>query len=175
MTEFEQYVAKTMLDPDVPVERKHMLVNMVDSGCNTIAAAEQVKHRPLDAGCRNDEMGYFGGIWVRKLFFPMEDTQSNSHAHDFDHVTLLATGSLKVVADGKATKVFTAPRFIVIRKGIDHQLFAEEPNTLAFCVHAFRNSSIKDHRKVVEQLKSEGIEGAEMFEPENDPLYVVID
>jgi len=62
------------------------------------------------------------------------------HAHQFDHLTLLAHGSLKVTVDGVITN-FKAPHMIYIRKDKNHELIALENNTVAYCIHALRDGN----------------------------------
>ena len=62
------------------------------------------------------------------------------HTHPFDHLTLLASGSLKVIVDGAET-VFKAPHMIYIRKDKVHELIALEDNTVAYCIHALRDGN----------------------------------
>ena len=60
------------------------------------------------------------------------------HAHQFDHLTLLAKGSLNVKIDDKVTK-FVAPNMIFIRKDVEHELVALENDTIAYCIHPLRD------------------------------------
>lgn len=59
------------------------------------------------------------------------------HSHQFDHLTLLATGKLKVTVEEKTTE-FIAPHMIFIAKDKYHELEALEDNTIAYCIHALR-------------------------------------
>lgn len=65
------------------------------------------------------------------------------HTHQFDHLTLLASGSLKVVVDG-VESVFNAPHMIYIHKDKVHELTALENNTVAYCIHALREVGSDD-------------------------------
>jgi quercetin dioxygenase-like cupin family protein len=60
------------------------------------------------------------------------------HTHQFDHLTLLASGRLRVFT-GDAEKIFTAPQMIYIKKDIRHELTALDDNTVVFCIHALRS------------------------------------
>lgn len=60
-----------------------------------------------------------------------------SHTHSFDHLTLLASGSVKCVVEGKET-IFKAPHMIFIDKDKMHMFTALEDNTVAYCIHAMR-------------------------------------
>ena len=70
-------------------------------------------------------------------FLNVGDTH-DGHAHVFDHITLLATGSVTMKHDN-GEQDFTAPHLIVTPKGVMHQFIAKEPNTLFCCIHAIRD------------------------------------
>ena len=61
-----------------------------------------------------------------------------THAHEFDHITLLATGKVLMKHDN-GEQEFTAPHLIVTPKGITHQFIALEPKTVFCCIHAIRD------------------------------------
>ena len=86
-------------------------------------------------------------------FLHIGDTHEG-HAHSFDHITLLATGSVNMVHD-KGEAVYKAPHLIVTPKGIKHQFTALEPNTVFCCIHAIREQddidAIADPSITVEQ------------------------
>ena len=65
------------------------------------------------------------------------------HAHVFDHITLLAAGSVTMKHDN-GEQDFTAPHLIVTPKGVVHQFIAKEPNTVFCCIHAIREGSDVD-------------------------------
>jgi quercetin dioxygenase-like cupin family protein len=56
-----------------------------------------------------------------------------SHRHEFDHISMLATGRASVEVDGVTTE-YTAPAFIMVRAGKEHRFVALEDITW-FCVH----------------------------------------
>ena len=78
-------------------------------------------------------------IWTRMMHFVNAGDREQGHIHTYDHVTLLAYGKLEVEVDG-ITTVFEAPQMIFINKDKKHQLTALEDNTLAYCIHALRDS-----------------------------------
>lgn len=67
----------------------------------------------------------------------------HGHTHQFDHLTLLASGKLQVTVEGVATE-FVAPHMIYIRADKNHELVALEPNTVAYCIHALRDKNNTD-------------------------------
>ena len=78
-------------------------------------------------------------LWSRQMHFAKSGDVEQGHSHQFDHLTLLAHGSLRVSVDGQ-TSDFTAPHMIYIRKDHVHELVALEDNTVAFCIHALRGA-----------------------------------
>lgn len=84
-----------------------------------------------------------GNLYMRQMRFESKGDIEQGHCHVFDHITLLATGTLKVKAQGKET-VFTAPSAIKILANEIHELEAMEDNTLAYCVHALRDAVTED-------------------------------
>lgn len=82
-------------------------------------------------------------LWLRQMVFKNKGDANEGHEHNYDHVTLLTNGSVRVYVDGK-TSDFVAPQMIYIKKGKIHHLEALEDNTIAFCVHALRDKETGD-------------------------------
>lgn len=85
-------------------------------------------------------IGCVANVYSRMMSFQKKGDIEHGHTHPFDHLTLLATGSLKVTVEGKET-IFKAPFMIYIKAEKNHQLEALEDNTVAFCIHALRNGN----------------------------------
>ena len=77
------------------------------------------------------------------MLFKEIGDKNEPHVHNFDHMTLLAHGSVKVTVDGVASE-FKAPFVIWVAKGKKHYIEALEPNSVAYCVHALRNKESKE-------------------------------
>ena len=87
-----------------------------------------------------NELGYFGNIWVRSNHLRKQgESNGGGHKHHFDHVSLLAKGSVEVTVEGYEPRTFTAPTFIVIKKEYNHKIVALEDDTLYYCVFALRD------------------------------------
>ncbi len=71
------------------------------------------------------------------MHFVTSGDKNEGHTHNFDHVTLLAKGSVEVDVEGNKT-TFAAPHMIFIAKGKRHFLTALADDTIAYCVHALR-------------------------------------
>ena len=85
------------------------------------------------------ELGFFGNIWVRQNILEKKGNETQGHYHLFDHVSLLAQGSVLVEIDGIKSKQFDAPTFIVIKKEFSHKFIAMTDNVLWYCVFAIRD------------------------------------
>lgn len=77
-------------------------------------------------------------LFSRMMHFKKVGDIEYGHRHQFDHLTLLASGSLKLIVEGKTTE-FKAPHMIYIHKDKMHELVALEDNTIAYCIHALRD------------------------------------
>ena len=82
-------------------------------------------------------------LWLRQMVFKNAGDANEGHTHNYDHVTLLTTGSVRVHVEGNVTE-FKAPQMIYIKQGKSHFIEALEDNTIAFCVHALRDNETGD-------------------------------
>ena len=82
-------------------------------------------------------------VFVKMYQFSNVGDTEQGHAHVFDHITLLAVGSLTMKHDN-GEQDFIAPHLIVTPKGVVHQFIAKEPNTIFCCIHAIRDGSAVD-------------------------------
>jgi hypothetical protein len=107
------------------------------------------------------QLGCFGNIWVRSHYFAKKgDTNGGGHYHNFDHVTLLAVGSVVVEIEGNKPKEFHAPTFIVIDKNNKHKFTALTDGVVYYCVFA---------------LRDENGEVTDMYSGDNSPYNLVSD
>jgi quercetin dioxygenase-like cupin family protein len=79
-----------------------------------------------------------GNLWIRQMYFEKAGDANEGHVHNYDHLTLLAHGSIKVHVDGNSTE-FKAPQMVFIKAGKSHHIEALEEGTVAYCVHALRD------------------------------------
>lgn len=83
-------------------------------------------------------LGCVANLWSRMMHFEKAGDIEIGHKHHHDHLTLLASGKLKVTVDGNSTE-FISPHMIYIQKDKIHELVSLEDNTVAFCIHALRD------------------------------------
>lgn len=83
-------------------------------------------------------IGCVANLFSRMMHFEKAGDIEIGHTHQFDHLTLLAKGKLKVTVEGK-TSEFTAPHMIYIHKDKVHELEALTDETVAYCIHALHD------------------------------------
>jgi quercetin dioxygenase-like cupin family protein len=83
-------------------------------------------------------IGCIANLFSRMMHFAKAGDVEIGHTHQFDHLTLLAKGKLKVTVEGLSTD-FTAPHMIYIHKDKVHELEALTDETVAYCIHALRD------------------------------------
>lgn len=91
------------------------------------------------------------GIWIKQMSFPLAGMIAQTHAHTFDHQTLVARGRLRVTV-GDDVAEYVAPQIIVIQASAPHRLEALEDNTVAYCIHQIREDST-----IVEGIRDEDL------------------
>lgn len=84
-------------------------------------------------------IGCVANLFSRMMRFEKAGDIEIGHTHQFDHLTLLAKGKLKVTVNGRASH-FAAPHMIYIHKEHVHELEALEDDTVAYCIHALRTA-----------------------------------
>lgn len=84
------------------------------------------------------KLGCVANLYSRMMHFKKAGDIEVGHTHQFDHLTLLAKGKLKVTVEGVVTE-FTAPHMIYIHKDKVHELVALTDDTVAYCIHALRD------------------------------------
>jgi hypothetical protein len=85
----------------------------------------------------NVHIGCVANLYSRMMHFEKVGDVEIGHTHQFDHLTLLASGRLQVTVEG-AVSEFSAPHMLYIAKDKVHELVALEDNTTAYCIHAMR-------------------------------------
>ena len=85
-------------------------------------------------------------VYTRLMHFKNVGDVELGHAHDFDHGTLVSSGSVLVeILDSKTNKTISkktieAPNFVFIEKGKAHRITALSDNTVCACIHALRTN-----------------------------------
>jgi hypothetical protein len=83
-------------------------------------------------------IGCVSNVYVRQMLFANAGDVERGHSHCFDHLSLLASGSVLCNVNGQETE-FSSPAMIFIKKDLMHEFVALEGNTLIYCIHALRD------------------------------------
>ena len=86
------------------------------------------------------------GLYAKQMFVP-QGYVVGTHAHTFNHLSILAKGKVIVRTD-EGVAEYTAPACLEIKKGINHAIEALE-DTVWFCIHATDETDINKIDKVL--------------------------
>jgi quercetin dioxygenase-like cupin family protein len=73
------------------------------------------------------------GLYAKQMSLP-KGYEAISHAHNYNHLSLLAAGKVIVRTDDSVSE-YTAPACIEISAGVHHSITALE-NVVWYCIHA---------------------------------------
>ena len=77
---------------------------------------------------------YFSsGVYARQMTLPAGHF-AVTHAHEYDHMSILASGRAAVETDGETVE-YQAPACIEIKADVHHKILALE-DVVWFCIHA---------------------------------------
>lgn len=76
-----------------------------------------------------------GGVYVKELILRSKGDQVLGHSHNFDHLSLLAKGTVQV-SDGTHSVTYIAPTGVNIKAGHHHEITALTDDCLWYCIHA---------------------------------------
>jgi quercetin dioxygenase-like cupin family protein len=86
----------------------------------------------------NISIGQISNLFLRQMTFENVGDVEIGHTHPYDHMTLLASGSIRVkTVDG--VRDFTAPHMVYISAGKKHELEALTNGSVAYCIHVLRD------------------------------------
>lgn len=89
-----------------------------------------------------------GNVFIREMRFDKAGDVVKGHAHNFDHTTYVAKGSLRVeqlADDGSVLKAVEkrasdGRNWVLIKAGVIHRITALEDGSLGHCVYAHRTA-----------------------------------
>lgn len=85
-----------------------------------------------------------GNIFIRPNENMRKDDFVAGHKHNFDHTTIVFSGSLHVEATlpngNTVSGTFTAPSHFLVKKDVEHKITALEDNTTFWCVYSHRDA-----------------------------------
>ncbi len=76
-----------------------------------------------------------GNLAIFQMTFKEAGEDNDGHAHSYHHFTLIASGSVRIESNDKAS-VHGAGAMVWIPRGVAHRMVALEPWTVVYCIHA---------------------------------------
>jgi mannose-6-phosphate isomerase-like protein (cupin superfamily) len=76
---------------------------------------------------------FSSGVYAKQMLIPAGHVVG-SHAHQYSHLSVLASGDIILEVDNVATE-FSGPACIEIKAGCEHKVFAKT-DAVWFCIHA---------------------------------------
>jgi quercetin dioxygenase-like cupin family protein len=96
-----------------------------------------------------------GNVYAKLLIMENAGDYVISHEHNYDHLSLLATGHVRVTVDDVAT-VYTAPTAVTVKAGAKHKIEALSSNVLWYCVHAIPADLVDESEIHSHLIRKEG-------------------
>jgi quercetin dioxygenase-like cupin family protein len=111
-------------------------------------------------------------VFVKMMHFYYKNdvTESQGHSHTFDHITLLARGSvlMEVMEEGGSAVEHKAPKLIVTPKNTRHKFTSLEADTVLCCIHAIRDGDGVDDIAPQNITEEQAFELTQKFSMVND-------
>lgn len=89
---------------------------------------------------------YQHNVYIKQMTYRDAGTTYHGHHHDYDHVTLIVSGRVRVKFKSipemnipDEVREYTGVDMFVTRSFREHEITSLEPNTVVCCVHALRN------------------------------------
>jgi hypothetical protein len=79
-------------------------------------------------------------LFIKTAQLAKAGTPVLQHAHKYDHVTLLAYGSMRVWADDEMLGDYTGPVGILIRAHVRHRMVTLTDGVVFCCIHALHGT-----------------------------------
>lgn len=87
-----------------------------------------------------------GNVLAREMHFAKEGAVVEGHTHNFDHVTYIVRGALRIetldaageVAQSVVKRATDGRNFVLIKANVCHRLTALEDDCMGHCIYAHR-------------------------------------
>lgn len=86
------------------------------------------------------EFAEVDGMWIRSYTLEKANTIAAQHIHEHDHITLLASGTVRMWQNGEEVGEYVAPAIITVPAGKKHSFLAVTDNVVLCCLHNLRGT-----------------------------------
>lgn len=83
-------------------------------------------------------------IFIKQMFLKKKGILVPQHSHEYDHTSLVASGSVRAWKDGVLLGDFCAPFILNIPARTKHKFLSLEDKTVVYCIHNVSHSGIVD-------------------------------
>jgi quercetin dioxygenase-like cupin family protein len=90
------------------------------------------------------EFAEVDGMWIRAYTLDKVHSVAAQHVHAHDHITLLASGSVKFWQDGVEVAQYDAPAVITVPAGKKHAFQSITDNVVLCCLHNLRGTGLEE-------------------------------
>lgn len=97
-------------------------------GCNNL---KRIDEQPVGGV----EYSTADGVNIMQITVPLANTIIPQHSHEYDHTTLVTSGSVIVWAGDKNLGEYKAPNMVFIKANVKHAFKTLEDNTSLYCIH----------------------------------------
>lgn len=87
------------------------------------------------------------GIELRHIHVEKAGTIIPQHSHNFPHLTVIASGAVRVELDGKVKGSYDAPSVIMIGAGTKHLFITLVDDTVIECIHNISRTGVIEIRE----------------------------
>lgn len=88
-----------------------------------------------------DTLHHFSeGLYAKQMAIP-KGSIACQHKHNYDHLSILAQGKVRVLFDNDVVETYTAPSCINIVKNVNHTILALE-DSVWFCIHQTEETDV---------------------------------
>lgn len=106
-------------------------------GCNNL---QRIDEQPVGGV----EYTTADGVNIMQITVPLKDTIIPQHSHEYDHTTLVTSGSVLVWVGDVNLGEYKAPKMIFIKANAKHAFKTLEDNTSLYCIHnVSRNGKVE--------------------------------
>lgn len=92
-------------------------------------------------------------IFIKSMEIQHKHMVVPQHSHKYDHVSMLALGTVRLWKDGVLMGDYKAPQGILIKAGCKHTFQSLEDNTIIYCIHRLHDT---DEVEILEEHQFKG-------------------
>lgn len=144
---FDNSVPHTIVNTG-DTDRIHLVVDIRIPN-NIVEESEESDLSGLAGGYKSWEHYLADQVFIKQMPLPNKGDTVHGHSHEYAHISLLATGSVRVFQNGKFISDYKAPYGIFIPANETHEFISLADNTLLYCIHNTHDSDYTDIEDVL--------------------------